>query len=268
MTNESRKIVIIGSGNVATHFIKLLIKKGHEIVQLVGRNEETLKKISLKYLISYVTDFKLINPNADIYLICVSDDEIEKVAKQIKLNDKIVLHTSGSVSLKTIQKSSLNTGVLYPLQTFSLDDKVKWSKIPLLIEGCNKVVENEIIQFANSISKKVIVLNSIQREKMHLAAVMVNNFSNHFYTLANDFLEKEKIPHFKLLFPLMQQTIKKTKKIKPVSAQTGPAKRNDKKVISKHLEILNKHPETRKIYSSISESIINYHNGKLQRKTK
>jgi predicted short-subunit dehydrogenase-like oxidoreductase (DUF2520 family) len=103
---------------------------------------------------------------------------------------------------------------------------------------------------------------------MHLAAVMVNNFSNHLYTLANDFLDKEKIPHFKLLFPLMQQTIKKAKKLKPVSAQTGPAKRNDKKTITKHLEILKKNPETRKIYSSISENIINYHHGKFQRKTK
>jgi predicted short-subunit dehydrogenase-like oxidoreductase (DUF2520 family) len=268
MTKEPKKIVILGSGNVATHFIKLLIKKGHEIVQLVGRNEETLKTISLKYMVSYVTEFKLINPNADIYLICVSDDEIEKVAKQIKLNDKIVLHTSGSVSLKTIQKTSINTGVLYPLQTFSLEDKMKWSKIPLLIEACNKDVENKIIQFALSISKKVIVLNSIQREKMHLSAVIVNNFSNHLYTLANDFLEKEKIPHFKLLLQLMQQTIKKVKKLNPDSAQTGPAKRNDKKVISKHLEILKQHPETRKIYSSISESIINYHYGKLQSKTK
>ena len=268
MTNESKKIVIIGSGNVATHFAKLLVKKGHEIVQLVGRNEETLKKISLKYLISYVTDFKLINPNADIYLICVSDDEIKKVAKQLNLIDKLVLHTSGSVSLKTILKTSAKTGVLYPLQTFSKDDKMKWSKIPLLIEGSNKEVEKEIVEFAQSISKKVIVLNSQQREKMHLAAVMVNNFSNHLYTLANDFLEKEKITHFKLLFPLMQQTVKKTKKIKPISAQTGPAKRNDKKVISTHLSILKKHPETSKIYSCISESISNYHHGKLQRKTK
>jgi len=268
MTNESKKIVIIGSGNVASHFARILIKKGHEIVQFVGRNKEALEQLSLKYLVSNITDFKLINRNADVYLICVNDDEIEKVAKQINLNDKLILHTSGSVSLKKIQNTSTNTGVLYPLQTFSKNDKVKWSKIPFLIEGSNKEAETMILHLANSFSKKVIILNSIQREKMHLAAVMVNNFSNHLFTLANDFLEKEKIPHFKLLFPLLQQTIKKNKKIKPALAQTGPAKRNDKKVIANHLSILKKHPETSKIYTSISESIIKYHYGKIQGKTK
>lgn len=268
MNTESKKIVIIGSGNVATHLAKILVKKGHEIVQFIGRNEIALKELSLKYLVSFTTDFTKLNTNADIYLICVSDDEIELVAKQLKLKDQLILHTSGSVPLKSIHQASSKTGVLYPLQTISKDDKLKWSKIPLLIEGCNKEVEQEIIQFALSISKKITVLTSVQREKMHLAAVMVNNFSNHLSTLANDFLEKEKVPYFNLLFPLMQQTIKKSKKLKPTIAQTGPAKRNDKKVISKHLGLLKKYPETAKIYSCISESITNYHHGKLQGKTK
>jgi predicted short-subunit dehydrogenase-like oxidoreductase (DUF2520 family) len=268
MSTESKKIVIIGSGNVATHLAKILIKKGHEIVQFIGRNEIALKDLSLKYLVSFTTDFTKLNTNADIYLICVSDDEIEQVAKQLKLKDKLILHTSGSVSLNSIQQISSKTGVLYPLQTISKDDKLKWSKIPLLIEGFNKEVEQEIMQFASTISKKITVLNSNQREKMHLAAVMVNNFSNHLSTLANEFLEKEKAPYFKLLFPLMQQTIKKSKNLNPSLSQTGPAKRNDKKVISKHLGLLKKHPETAKVYSCISESITNYHHGKLQGKTK
>ena len=268
MSTESKKTVIIGSGNVATHLAKILIKKGHEIVQFIGRNEIALKDLSLKYLVSFTTDFTKLNTNADIYLICVSDDEIEQVAKQLKLKDKLILHTSGSVSLNSIQQISSKTGVLYPLQTISKDDKLKWSKIPVLIEGCTKEVEDEILQFASTISKKITVLNSNQREKMHLAAVMVNNFSNHLSTLANEFLEKEKAPYFKLLFPLMQQTIKKSKNLNPSLSQTGPAKRNDKKVISKHLGLLKKHPEIAKIYSCISESITNYHHGKLQGKTK
>jgi predicted short-subunit dehydrogenase-like oxidoreductase (DUF2520 family) len=268
MITESKKIVIIGSGNVATHFTKVLIKKGHEIVQFVGRNNNSLKELSLKYLVSFTTDFNKIATTGDFYLICVSDDEIEHVAKKLKLKDKIVLHTSGSVPLSAIKHSSTKTGVFYPLQTFSKEDKIKWSKIPILIEGCNKDVENEVFQFASSLTKNITVLNSVQREKIHLAAVMVNNFSNHLYTLANDFLEKEKTPYFKLLFPLMQQTLKKSKKIKPDLAQTGPAKRNDKKTITKHQQILKKHPEASKLYQSISESITNHHHGKLQGKTK
>ena len=111
MSTESKKIVIIGSGNVATHLAKILIKKGHEIVQFIGRNEIALKDLSLKYLVSFTTDFTKLNTNADIYLICVSDDEIEQVAKQLKLKDKLILHTSGSVSLNSIQQISSKTGV-------------------------------------------------------------------------------------------------------------------------------------------------------------
>ncbi|HEY1038146.1 MAG TPA: DUF2520 domain-containing protein, partial [Bacteroidia bacterium] len=174
---NSKKIVLIGSGNLAFHLTALLTKKGHEIIQFAGRNKETTSELSAKYFTSYTTDLTKINTSADIYIVCISDNEIANVAKQLKLKGKLVLHTSGTGDISLLKTSSDKTGVLYPLQTFSKNSKMKWGKTPFLIEANNAEVLNELKDFAGTLSKKIVPLNSAQRLKFHLAAVMACNFS-------------------------------------------------------------------------------------------
>lgn len=260
---HSKKIVLIGSGNLAFHLAAVLVKKGHEIIQFVGRNPETTAELGMKYFTTHTTDLKAINTGADIYIICVNDSEITNVAKQLRLQDKLVLHTSGTSNLSLLKAVSAKTGVLYPLQTFSKKSKVKWTKIPLLVEGNSVAATNELKEFAATLSKKIVSLNSAQRLKFHLAAVMACNFSNHLYTLSKDFLTKEKVNHFELLLPLINQTAKKIKKTSPKEAQTGPAIRGDKNTIDIHLKLLEKYPESKKLYALFTQSIIAGRNGKL-----
>jgi predicted short-subunit dehydrogenase-like oxidoreductase (DUF2520 family) len=266
MVKESKKIVIIGSGNLATHFANLFVKKGHEILQFVGRNPETLTTLSTKYFTTNTTDLSKINKNADIYILCVSDKEIKNVASKLKLPSKLVLHTSGTANINSLKGVSTKLGVLYPLQTFTANDKVKWSKVPFLIEGNTKIAETELQIFCTSLTKNINIVSSAEREKIHLAAVLVSNFNNHLFSLADDFLQKEKINHFKLLIPLIQQTTKKIKKINPAQAQTGPAQREDQETIKKHLGLLKNYPETIKVYEALSNSILKLKHAKLQRK--
>ncbi len=260
---HSKKIVLIGSGNLAFHLTALLVKKGHEIIQFVGRNPETTAELAMKYFTSHTTDLTQINTGADIYIICVNDSEIINVAKQLKLVNKLVLHTSGTSNISLLKGSSSKTGVLYPLQTFSKKSKVKWGKTPFLIEGSTLEVGNEIKDFASTLSKKIVPLTSAQRIKFHLAAVMACNFSNHLFTLSKEFLTKEKVDHFELLLPLINQTVKKIKKTDPAAAQTGPAVRGDKNTIETHLKLLEKYPTEKKLYSLFTQSIIAKKNGKL-----
>lgn len=266
MIKESKKIVIIGSGNLATHFANLFVKKGHEILQFVGRNSETLTALSSKHFTSNTNDISKINKNADIYILCVSDKEIKNVASKLKLSGKLVLHTSGTANINLLKGVSAKLGVLYPLQTFTANDKVKWSKVPFLIEGNTKIAETELNNFCLSLSKNINIVSSAEREKIHLAAVLVSNFNNHLFSLADDFLEHEKINHFKLLIPLIQQTTKKIKKINPAQAQTGPAQREDQETIKKHKGLLKNYPETLKVYETLTNSILKLKHAKLQRK--
>lgn len=260
---NGKKIVLIGSGNLAFHLTALLVKKGHEIIQFVGRNPQTTSELGMKYFTSHTTDLKQINTEADIYIICVNDSEISNVAKQLKLGDKLVLHTSGTSNIALLKGSSSKTGVIYPLQTFSKNSKVKWAKTPILIEGNSAETGNLIKSFASTLSKKIVPLTSAQRIKFHLAAVMACNFSNHLYALSKEFLTKEKVNHFELLLPLINQTVKKIKKTDPAAAQTGPAIRGDKNTIDTHLKLLEKYPTDKKLYSLFTQSISASKNGKL-----
>jgi predicted short-subunit dehydrogenase-like oxidoreductase (DUF2520 family) len=105
---------------------------------------------------------------------------------------------------------------------------------------------------AKSISKKVFSISSEQRKSLHVAAVFVNNFTNHLYHIANDICEEKQVP-FEILQALILETAKKATKLSPKDAQTGPAKRNDTNTITKHLKLLNENQQ--KIYTLLTDSI-------------
>ena len=65
---------------------------------------------------------------------------------------------------------------------------------------------------------------------------------------------------FDELKPLISETFMKAIENGPVNSQTGPAVRNDKNTVRKHLELLSFDHDLQKIYREISRSIYNYHN--------
>ena len=263
---HKEKIVIIGAGNVATHLAKRLQKKEHEILQIVSRTEKSGKDLSLIISAPFTTDLKKINTNADVYLLCVPDDEILKIASTLKLPKKLIIHTSGSVEMNVLKNISSNIAVFYPLYSFSKQIKVSFSSAPVLIEASNPASLQKLKLLAHSVAKNVTEVSSHDRLKIHLAAVMVNNFTNHLYTQSYDYLKKEKINLFHLLQPLIKQTIKKIKTLPPASAQTGPARRGDNTTLKKHLALLEKYPEQQKVYKLFTTLIKDYYNErKLQK---
>ena len=72
---------------------------------------------------------------------------------------------------------------------------------------------------------------------MHLAAVFVNKFTNQLYRIAHEITESKSVD-FNILKPLIKETANKIELVSPYMAQTGPAKRDDKKTIKKHLKAL------------------------------
>lgn len=248
-------IVIIGTGNVAFHLALVLYASDFDIVQIVGRDKNVAAELAKKVKAKTESDFKKINTTADIYIIAVKDDAIEKVAKQLQLKNKIIVHTSGTVEAKVLKVSSTNYGVFYPLQTFSKNKKVNFSTIPICIEASNKKTGTILTAVAKSLSKKVYAVNDTQRKSLHLAAVFACNFSNHLYAIAAEMLEKNKLS-FDLLKPLIAETAEKIKEQHPEQAQTGPAVREDKKTMNTHLKMLSENKSLKRIYKQMSEEII------------
>lgn len=256
------KIVIAGSGNVATHLGTGLAAGGHKIIQVISRNATSGSWLSKKLQCPYSD----ILPNrilkADLYLIAVNDSSIDEVAGKIPYRDRIAIHTSGSIPLKVLSEKFTNAGVLYPVQTFSVKRKLTLRKIPLCIEATQPRLQKKLERLAGSLSRHIYCVSSSQRLILHLAAVLTNNFSNHLFTLASKLLEEHQL-NTDLIRPLFLETALKVQKHDPKLMQTGPAIRGDTTVIEKHLELLQKHPGLRAIYQLLTDSIENLQGPRL-----
>lgn len=243
------KVILLGSGNVATHLFQAFSKaNGIEVVQVFSR---TISKDFPETL--QTSDFSKIT-EADVYIICVSDSAISSVSSQLLFENRLVVHTSGSSDLNLLDSKN-NKGVFYPLQTFTKNKAVDFSEIPICLEAENVSDYNFLEKVANSISKNVYVISSEQRKALHVSAVFVCNFTNHLYTIGNTICEENNIP-FEILQPLIEETAKKIKSLSPSEAQTGPAIRNDKKTIEKHIYFLTNENQ-KEIYKILTKSIQN-----------
>ena len=89
-------------------------------------------------------------------------------------------------------------------------------------------------------------------------AVLVNNFTNHLFAVAEEFCEKEYID-FKKLYPLIDETAKRIMEQSPKVVQTGPAVREDIYTMGKHLQLLTPHTDLKYLYLKLSESILKFH---------
>lgn len=205
----SSTIVILGSGNVATHLSEVLLNSGYSVLQCWKRGE--------------------ILKDADLYFIAVSDDAIEDTANLIPV-DKFFAHTSGSVDLK-------RGGVFYPLQTFSKGIELEWKNIPILIESSDDGLKKTLLAIAKRISSTVLVVQAEERLFIHLCAVFSGNFANRLWALSEKLLSRRHIP-FDILKPLIFQTVHKIANHSPRDVQTGPAARNDLTTMERHRQIL------------------------------
>jgi predicted short-subunit dehydrogenase-like oxidoreductase (DUF2520 family) len=252
--NGIRKIILIGAGNVATHLGLALKEAGMQIQQVYSRTEDSASLLAGKLDCRYTTSLQEILPGADLYLFALSDDALEDVLARFPHKQVFVTHTSGSINMDVLKNAGLQSGVFYPLQTFSKAVKVDWADIPICIEAHSEEHEEMLRQLALKISKKVIHMDSQQRETLHLAAVFACNFTNHMLAIAHDILQNEHIPT-DILHPLVKETIRKALENNPAAVQTGPAARNNKKIMDKHIQRLVQLPAYRKIYIFASESI-------------
>ena len=249
-------VAIIGSGNTASVLGRLLKRQQYNIVQIASRNIEHAKLLADELGAKHTDLNGLIDITADFYILSVSDAAIADCLQFLKVHDKPVVHTAGSVSKEILKSVSANYGVLYPLQTLR-KEMMDVPEIPMLIDANNEKTLHLLSDLTHNISKEVHVVDDESRLKIHLAAVVVNNFTNHLYTLAENYCKSEKI-EFDLLKPLIKETASRIQHLSPSKVQTGPAIRNDVKTIDRHMNLLNNYPELKALYLKLSNSIINF----------
>jgi len=243
-------VIIIGSGNVAYHLFKTLSDNVQiNVIQWFSRSLRNIQEYQpIVSMTNNIAELK----DADIYIIAVSDDAIVQLSQELPFENRFVVHTSGSVGIHDLDKK-LRRGVFYPLQTFSKDVEIDFNNVPLCLEAIEKNDLALLIDLANAIGAPYYKINTEQRQTLHLAAVFVNNFTNQMYRIGHEISDIKNI-NFDILKPLILETAKKVQSISPYMSQTGPAIRDDKKSIKRHLKLL-ENPMHKDIYELLTKSI-------------
>lgn len=247
-------VILLGAGNVATHLYKAFsTAENISVTQWYNRTRESIKTYANEV---EITDSLDELKEADLYIMAVSDDSIEQLSKDLPFTNRLVAHTSGSVSMHALDKKN-DIAVFYPLQTFSKDAEITFSEVPICIEAIDKGHRKFLKTLANDLGCKSYKISTSQRQSLHLAAVFVNNFTNQLYRIGHEICESKSV-EFEILKPLIQETAKKVQEMSPYRAQTGPARRNDKKTIKRQLKLI-ENEEHKTIYEVLTDSIKRTH---------
>ena len=238
MGTRTYRTVLIGKGNVASHFQEALLEAGHQVLAVGGRDRT-----------------QSVPSDADLYVISVTDSAIAAVAAEIGDVAGLVVHTAGSVPMSILPQR--NRGVLYPLQTFTKGRPIDMHQVPLFIESDGDL--SLLRQVAFQLSNHVTEMDSQRRRYLHLAAVFCCNFTNHMYRITEDMLAQHDIP-FDVMLPLIEETARKVHTLSPAQAQTGPAVRWNQEVMQAQMDLLERE-DLKQLYQIISQSI---HHDKLQ----
>ena len=254
----SPKICLIGAGNLGSHLARAWYKKGFLITQVYSRDLQNAQLLSKEVDASPTNALSAIDHNVDFIVIAVKDDAIEEVVSNLggpNANEKATyLHASGFTSSSVLNRFQ-NFGVLWPLYSFSKADKVKFKRVPFFITANTDKTVEKIEKLINPLSKKIYRTGDKERAIMHIAAVFANNFSNYMFVIGEALADSKNIG-FEVLMPIIKKTIKKLESASPREMQTGPARRNDARVIEEQVKLLSKHPQFQEVYKLISEKIL------------
>lgn len=250
------KIALIGAGRLATNLARALRKAGHDTVQVYSRTIEAAQAVADIAGGSPTTDLSRLTYDADVYIMAVKDSALAELIPTVckGREQKVFIHTAGSVPMDVFKGMALHYGVFYPMQTFSKERTVDFKDIPCFVEVSDEFSARAIVNLATGLSSNVRPLSSADRRYLHLAAVFACNFTNHCYAMAADILEKHGLP-FDVMLPLIDETASKVHTMSPAEAQTGPAMRYDENVIREQGQLLRDNPFAKDLYDRMSISI-------------
>ncbi|MCX6218780.1 Rossmann-like and DUF2520 domain-containing protein [Spirosoma sp.] len=259
------EISFIGAGNLAWHLAPALENAGHHINEVYSRQLQHARQlVSNLYDAHTHSELNFADSPSKLFILAIPDDALEQVCSQLVLpEDAILVHTAGARTLASLEQwmaiysdVPVQTGVFYPLQTFSKGQSfMVFDEIPLCIESGDSVTEETLVQLGQDISDIVYIITSEERRALHVAAVFACNFTNHLLTLAHDLTVQDGLD-FDLLRPIIGETFRKGLAASdPADVQTGPARRGDLTTIDTHLAYLSNQPKLSEIYQLLTQSI-------------
>lgn len=119
------KIVFIGAGNLATNLALEISQSEHQIVQVFSRTRSR-PLLAEKVNCEPVNEMSKVVCDADLYIVSVKDDALEMLIPELckGREDKMFVHTAGSMPMDVFKDYARHYGVFYPMQTFTKDKRL------------------------------------------------------------------------------------------------------------------------------------------------
>jgi predicted short-subunit dehydrogenase-like oxidoreductase (DUF2520 family) len=261
---EKLNVSIIGTGRLGTVLARALAARGYSIKSLVARRLQSARKAAAplddKPDTFAANQIRLL-PQADLFLICVPDDQIASVATELsKLRlegQPTALHTSGALSsdvLSVLKAQGWSAGSLHPLISVSGADAP--------INGAFWCVEGD--QRAARVGKQIVrdlggtsfSIRSAEKPLYHAAAVMTSGNVVALFDVALEMLVQSGLTRKtarRILQPLLASTVRSLETKDPAQALTGTFSRGDVETVKRHLAALKakKLPDANELYRAL-----------------
>lgn len=257
---HSLKIGLVGVGAVGVPLALLLRQKGFNFNAVVSRTSRNALKLAAKIQCAAAgSDFNLLT-QCNLILITVPDSQIQTVVTKLQrvcFQDRkvIVIHTSGTqaaaslAKLKAADSSKIHIASMHPMQTFPRT--MKWTKNTLDNHFKNIYFGIEGDSFASSVMTRIVIklggrclkITDEQKAQYHLGGVFCSNFLVALLYISQNIYAQiglKKKTSVDILLPIIAQTLKNVALNGVDASLTGPAERNDVRVIKNHLHALKK----------------------------
>lgn len=246
-----KRIFIVGFGRLGSALAQQILNSGLSIAGVVSRKSIAHYPFSI---FSDVESLKNELITGDVVFLTAPDSHIHSIAMDLDIPGITLIHCSGATEI--YPSVHANSGVFYPLMTFNqISAEINWLEIPVFLESGDEDTQQCLTVFCNQLNiDKTHCIDSQQRRKIHVAAVIANNMIQALYAASVNFLQENGLPQ-DVLLPIVHQMVANWGKIDPIQSLTGPMVRGDLKTIAIHEELLSTNPELLAVYRDMNKLI-------------
>lgn len=259
-------IAIIGPGKLGTALALALRGGGYRIAEVVTRDGSKNSKAAESFarkLGAHFSSLSSVKLAADVAWICVPDDAIAAVARQLakrkEWREKIVLHSSGALSseeLRWLKQRGAAIGSAHPMMTFADHAPVEWKGIPFAIEG-----DPAAVTFAGDVARKleldVFTISARSKPLYHAVGSFASPIFVGLLSTAERVARAAGVskPPREIMGRILQRTVDHYLKGGTVAAFSGPMQRGDLATVRSHLENLRRVPGALEIYTLLAMEV-------------
>jgi predicted short-subunit dehydrogenase-like oxidoreductase (DUF2520 family) len=266
MKHRDPEIAIVGAGRVARVLAHCLRKEGYRVTAILSRHDPASKRRAgrlARAVGAKVLGMTEAAGSADLYWICVPDDEIGRVATQLgrqgDWKDKYVFHASGALpasALRPLRRKGARVASVHPMHTFLPDSPLTLRSIPFGLEG-----DAAAVRKARTVALRLNhngLVYPVRADRKVLYHALGSFSSPMLVSLLEAGAQVGRAAGLRrpdaVRWSILRTTLENYRKHGASAAFGGPIRRADLGTIRRHLQALRSIPLAREIYLALARN--------------